>query len=130
MSYVRIRSAGWNPIKELNRTDADMSAIYLTLHSILYKYPVDDPLFTAHDSTVLSSSTCYRADFDATVVACADQFQFCRLTDTAHNSTQLTRVLGVLKDTIKLLPTKPNICSETAHRLRGLLGKLTTEGSV
>ncbi|CAI6342197.1 unnamed protein product [Periconia digitata] len=70
------------PIKELNRTDADVSIDVIWLDSVQHLKPNDDPLFAAHQKRKRFDMTwnevpVYNSDYVAGTVACANQYQFC-----------------------------------------------------
>ncbi|KAL8932888.1 MAG: hypothetical protein Q9211_006072 [Gyalolechia sp. 1 TL-2023] len=70
-----------DPVPALNRTDADITLLFLAPNTVAYTRPVLDPWFKATvpfettdpDGT---NSTLYYADQWVGVLACADQFQF------------------------------------------------------
>ncbi|KAI1736478.1 hypothetical protein F4680DRAFT_432254 [Xylaria scruposa] len=75
----------FQPIEELDRTDAEVALFFLSAGDIIYSHMVDDPWFSAHQSAGSygsavqeGSKTFFHADEPATVLACANQEQFCR----------------------------------------------------
>lgn len=92
-------------IPALNRTDADVTIMFLASNAVSYRSPVLDPWFQAtfaHNLTDPSgvNFTEYIPDFWVGVLACADQYQF-------HNpvngrSTSLTSMIGLVTETGKL----------------------------
>ncbi|KAI0469235.1 hypothetical protein F4859DRAFT_505535 [Xylaria cf. heliscus] len=75
----------FKPIKELDRGDAEVALFFLSANNIIYSRIVDDPWFSAHQragsygiSVEEGSKTFFHADEPATVLACANQEQFCR----------------------------------------------------
>jgi hypothetical protein len=78
-------SSSWVPAAPLNRTDADLHMIFIAPNSILYETPVDDPVFSAHLMSNISTTESrgqgiayYEADYYLGIIACADQHQICR----------------------------------------------------
>ena len=70
----------WIPIPELNRTDADVSVVFLSQNSVYYLAPVDDPFFAAHTligPTDDVKDDTYIMDHAITALGCTDQFQIC-----------------------------------------------------
>ena len=68
----------WTPIPELNRTDADISIVFLSQNGVFYLSPVDDPFFAAHQPFQdWTNETFYSPDHAISAVACADQYQLC-----------------------------------------------------
>ena len=73
----------WEPIPELNRTDADVSVFFLAQNNVYYDSPVLDPFFSANikDSTPAAGTgenlTSYLPDIYVTALGCIDQHQFC-----------------------------------------------------
>jgi len=65
----------WNPIPALNRSDAEVTLVFLVANSISYLTPVDDPFFAAHYKP--SNSTYYQSDNNVTVLGCIDQHEYC-----------------------------------------------------
>ncbi|KAH1596408.1 hypothetical protein KXX34_000458 [Aspergillus fumigatus] len=79
----------WKPRDELNRTDADVSIFFLNANSVMYEYPTDDPIFSAHvsalsqlrkmgmNTSIAEFDDWYSADTLTTIFGCIDQFQIC-----------------------------------------------------
>lgn len=74
----------WKPAAPLNRTDADVQLIYIASNSVFYRTPVDDPVFSAHQLSNITTTDRYgreiayfTADYYLGVIGCADQHQFC-----------------------------------------------------
>src|SRR5262245_23183337 len=75
----------FDPIPQLQRTDADTMLFFLTAHGIIFTKPVDDPWFSAHrDGTqhgnIRNSSQRFSSwlqDEPLAVMGCAMQMQFC-----------------------------------------------------
>lgn len=85
--------AGWKPIPELNRTDADIVIMFLSQNGIIYAEPVDDPMFSAHRPMgfgLVTDLTYYQADWFVNIMACVDQFQVCN-----PNTQQCSGLMGV-----------------------------------
>ncbi|KPI39496.1 uncharacterized protein AB675_5103 [Cyphellophora attinorum] len=89
-------SAGWNPIDELARTDADISLIFLAPNSIQFYKPNTDPMFAATTkfdagSTASIDGTYYTSDNWVNIMACTDQYQYCHPnSNPADNKDQCT----------------------------------------
>lgn len=85
----------WLPIPELARDDADITLMFLAPNAIKYNYPTKDPFFGANILVDLGSYqgvslSYYTADHFVSVMACADQYQYCN----GANSTQCTPLTG------------------------------------
>lgn len=77
------------PSPDFNRSDADVNLSFLSVNSVKFTEPVDDPLFSAHrphffpsdDSNMNfyepENKTYYTSDNLANVIGCTDQHQFC-----------------------------------------------------
>lgn len=77
------------PSPEFNRSDADVNLSFLSVNSVKFTEPVDDPLFSAHQPYFFPSAdynlffsepenmTYYTSDNLANVIGCTDQHQFC-----------------------------------------------------
>ncbi|KAK4697740.1 hypothetical protein P7C71_g386, partial [Lecanoromycetidae sp. Uapishka_2] len=74
-------TSGWLPVPALNRTDADVSILFLTQNSVSYTSPVADPFFSANivinDTVDGVTDTTYEADLYVSALACTDQYQYC-----------------------------------------------------
>lgn len=70
--------APWVPIPSLNRTDADVTIFFISFNNIEFVGANDDPIFSAH---IKSKSTLgvpvWKPDQNVSVLACAEQNQFC-----------------------------------------------------
>ncbi|KAL4893564.1 hypothetical protein BDV59DRAFT_193051 [Aspergillus ambiguus] len=78
----------WVPRDELNRTDADISIFFLN-SNVMYEFPTDDPMFSAHvsalgelakldgNTSIAEFDNWYMADAPTTILGCTDQFQIC-----------------------------------------------------
>lgn len=92
--------SGWEPIEQLNRTDGDVSLIFIAPNAIMYSEKVHDPVFKANGTRMWSNSSnqeiWYRANKDLVILGCVDQVQECNpvsgqctdLTAKAHISAQ------------------------------------------
>ncbi|KAL8725056.1 MAG: hypothetical protein Q9166_007587 [cf. Caloplaca sp. 2 TL-2023] len=94
-----------DPIPALNRTDADITLIFLAPNAVSYIRPVLDPWFKAtlpFETTDLNgiNGTRYSADQWVGVLACADQFQFGNPAN--GKSTLLTSSLSMPEEVGKL----------------------------
>ena len=79
----------WQPISELDRTDADITLLLLAQNQILYEAQSDDPFFAAHQQN--GTSFYYLPDADVNVMGCTDQFELCNLSNNL--CTPLTGIL-------------------------------------
>ena len=128
---VRNSPWGFSPIKQLNKTEADVSLFFLT--SLPYfMEPVDDPWFAAHINTTFSSDPptavsglkFYLADYHVSVLGCTEQHQFCNPTNPA--STSCTPLAGTVQVNNSLggLGFNP-LQQATAHRMFETMGQTT-----
>ncbi|KAF2728125.1 hypothetical protein EJ04DRAFT_504579 [Polyplosphaeria fusca] len=68
-----------DPLKELTRTDADTTLQAVKKGNIMYKEPIEDPVFSAHQATEVFdvataiNVTMYKSDAPLTVLGCTDQ---------------------------------------------------------
>lgn len=72
------QTRGWQPISDLNRTDADVSIFYLNSNGMRYTSQVYDPFFRAQSEViplVPVTIKIYEASNLTSVLACTDQFQ-------------------------------------------------------
>lgn len=91
----------WDPIPELNRTDADVALLILAANWVQYDEPVDDPWFSAHDLLQFDSpyvNTLYKPDYYVRFLGCMEQHQFCTLNSKsgAEFCTPLTGIAALL----------------------------------
>ncbi|KAF2030442.1 hypothetical protein EK21DRAFT_100489 [Setomelanomma holmii] len=103
-------SPQWQPIPELNRTDADVQLLWLRQEmGMQYAQPVNDPWFQANSPVtrafevspgVFKNTTAYSpGDWPLTAVACTQQFQWC---DPSTSSVDPTCTdLGGLRPVLK-----------------------------
>ncbi|KAH8722812.1 hypothetical protein GQ44DRAFT_828694 [Phaeosphaeriaceae sp. PMI808] len=100
--------AGHNPttpIKELNRTDANLSLLWLRLEeSVQYPKPINDPWFEAKtpivrevriSDSVVQNVTIYIADYPISVLGCVTQHQLC---DPSTGSSPTCTDLGPVRN--------------------------------
>ncbi|KAI8710968.1 hypothetical protein NCS52_01510200 [Fusarium sp. LHS14.1] len=92
--------SAWEPIEQLNRTDGDVSLIFIAPNAIMYSEKIHDPVFKANGTRLWSNSSnqeiWYRANKDLVILGCVDQVQECNpasgqctdLTAKAHISAQ------------------------------------------
>jgi hypothetical protein len=88
LSYAGNNLGFWTPIRQFNRTDADVTLFFLSANDIRYGTPIDDPLFSAHknvsDFNVNNGSVYYfpswQTDNLVSILGCTDQYQFCNPT--------------------------------------------------
>lgn len=74
ISYAGYDDNVWVPISQLYRTDADVSIFILSANGVTYLDAVDDPMYSAHDT---SEAPYYRADDYYQVLGCVEQYQVC-----------------------------------------------------
>jgi len=71
----------WQPVSQLNRSDADVSIIFLAQNTAAYTTPVNDPFFSAHSQHTYPmggyNGTIYSSDHPVTALGCVDQHQIC-----------------------------------------------------
>lgn len=69
----------WDPIPQLNRTDADVTIFFLTFNDMQFVEKNDDPIFSAHtlDIDTLIGVPAYLPDHNISAMACAEQHQYC-----------------------------------------------------
>jgi hypothetical protein len=110
-------SSSWEPAAPLNRTDADLHMIFIAPNSILYETPVDDPVFSAHLISNISTTDSqgrgtvyYEADYYLGIIACADQHQICR----GATCTQLSGRSSVLSSSQGLAMIQKGILQRIA----------------
>lgn len=121
------------PSPEFNRSDADVNVSFLSVNSIRFTEPVDDPLFSAHQPYYFPSGdsnrtfyepedkTYYTADNLANVIGCTDQHQFCNPNLPQHiGCTPLAGLYEVGKS-LDNLGTNP-LQAATAALIFNLLG--------
>ncbi|KAI9716556.1 MAG: hypothetical protein M1812_005287 [Candelaria pacifica] len=121
----------WSPISALNRTDADITLLFLSQNSISSPKPCDDPMFSAHQTTNDSSTfTSYRHDHFINVLGCIDRHQYCNpnALDQDYACTALTSS-GTAGHSIQNLSANAAQIL-TAGRLAVQLSSLTIQGSV
>ncbi|KAI9699287.1 MAG: hypothetical protein M1836_002897 [Candelina mexicana] len=123
-------SNSWRPIAALNRTDADITLLFLEQNSITYQAPCDDPMFSAHDAYNISSTVFYRSDRFVNVMGCIDQHQYCNPNALGQDNacTELSSSGGA-GFAISLLRAN-DIQILTASRLAVEISSLTTYGSI
>ncbi|KAI9890825.1 MAG: hypothetical protein M1814_003609 [Vezdaea aestivalis] len=68
----------WLPIKDLNRTDADVTIMFISFNNIDFVASNDDPIFSAHvPSRSPVGIPAFKPDKEFGVLACAEQHQYC-----------------------------------------------------
>ena len=95
---------GWTPIPDVNRTDADVSLVFLEPNAMRFEEPNDDPVFGASESLNITSSTgeldvWYTPDWVTSVIGCADQHQFCNPNN--GQCTPLSGTQALVKNSLK-----------------------------
>jgi hypothetical protein len=97
-----LRATSWQPIPDLDRSDADLSIFFMNQNSVQHTSPVDDPFFAAHRQVRYTPApgqnanvtTIYLADDLVRVMGCAEQFQV--RNPNNGDTTPLTGMYGVL----------------------------------
>ena len=83
--YSDAKNMSWTPSPPLNRTDADVSLVFITQQMVAYATKVDDLVFQANGTNrrVLETEngSLYLPDNNARIIACADQHEFCNPTN-------------------------------------------------
>jgi hypothetical protein len=77
--------SSFEPIPELNRTDADVT-LWALHNRVAYIDPVLDPWFKATTAQTLGTTDLWKADTTVSVLGCTEQYQFC---NTPQNCTKL-----------------------------------------
>lgn len=103
MELIGIRSAFsaaaatwsyWDPIPDFNRTDADVTIMFLTFNNIDFVAQNDDLIFSAHVPFNSSLGVpVWKPDNNISALACAEQHQFCNpniAEDSPDRFTSLT----------------------------------------
>lgn len=102
---------GWIPIDALNRTDADISLLFVSSNSIRYMEPCGDPMFAAHYEHNISgngvSVEWWTADIAVSSVGCAEQYKICnpninKCTDFLGQGQLMNLLVSTHGDTIGL----------------------------
>jgi hypothetical protein len=94
----------FQPIPELNRTDADITLTFLSF-SKMYEAAVDDPWFAAHKAAPYPvrmnqniHGTVFKRDRPVTTLGCAEQHQICTAGNSSSSSpSHCTPMLGWLQ---------------------------------
>lgn len=94
----------FQPIPELNRTDADTTLTFLSF-SKMYEAAVDDPWFAAHKAAPYPvrmnqniHGTVFKRDRPVTTLGCAEQHQICTASNSSSSSpSHCTPMLGWLQ---------------------------------
>lgn len=73
--YSANKLSGWEPIPELNRTDADVTLFYLAHNSMVYLSPSNDPWIKASDP--LNGTDSFYGNPLTSLMGCIDQYQIC-----------------------------------------------------
>ena len=121
----------WIPIPSLNRTDADVSLVFITANLVTYSTPVNDVVFQANGSIKNpieqgNGQPMYISDFNARIIACADQREFCNPTNGVCSG--LDGYLGSATQPFSSESTAKQLA--TALRIQRLSEVYTIEGSV
>lgn len=92
------RVASFVAIPELQVPNADVSVRLTRTNSMRFLTPVDDPMFAAHQETILRDAadrfnrTLYYSDNPGTMLGCTEQYQFCLGSDI--NNETCTELSG------------------------------------
>jgi hypothetical protein len=81
--------SAFEPIPELNRTDADVT-VWVLHNRVSYTDTVLDPWFKSTTNFSLGTANLWRADMTLAVLGCTEQYQFC-------NTDQKCTKLGPLQ---------------------------------
>ena len=128
---VRDSPWGFSPIKQLNKTQADVSLFFLTSLPY-YLEPVDDPWFSAHINntftsdppTAVSGLPYYTSDHYTSVLGCTEQHRFCNPADPSSSSC--TPLAGIVQVNNSLGSLGFNSFQKaTAHRMFETMGQNT-----
>ncbi|KAH0170655.1 hypothetical protein KCU67_g2540, partial [Aureobasidium melanogenum] len=110
----------WVPIPELNRTDADVSVIFINQNSIKYNGPVDDVVFSAHTSRAISLGSAeipyYVGDYFTNVIGCIDQVQICKTSTQCSPLTDYNSVIESL-DYLSLTDTQVAVAQRFTNNM-------------
>ncbi|EXJ72608.1 uncharacterized protein A1O5_03754 [Cladophialophora psammophila CBS 110553] len=130
---VPLDDIGWLPISQLDPVDADLTIIFLASNAIKYSTPNSDPFFSANFYVELGSwngvnLSYFSADEFVSVMACADQYQYCSLGDGhAVDRSKCTPLTGYQQAWTALNSTAVNlngmqygVASRIALNSRGL----------
>lgn len=96
------RFASFQAIPELQVLNADVSVRLTRTNSMRFLTPVDDPMFAAHQETILRDAadrfnrTLYYSDNPGTMLGCTEQYQFCLGSDI--NNETCTELSGRIFD--------------------------------
>jgi len=71
----------WVPVPAINRSDADISLLFLAPNAIRFEEPCDDPVFGAHILVSNNATSYYTSDLWVSVLACAEQHRVCNPTN-------------------------------------------------
>ena len=98
----------WDPLPELNRTDADVVLIMVAANSVSYQAPLDDPFFPVIE-TNLGSGKYYMSANWINTMGCTEQHQFCNPLDGRCTDLMGTTLLIEGDDAIGLNPVQESI---------------------
>jgi|SRR5579862_3651755 len=127
--YSNVGNGGtFAPRAEFNRTDADVSVIFIIPNHVSYLSPVFDPVFSANGTNSITipglSDPVYEADKYLGIIGCADQFQICLRPNKSCTALGSQSNLGN-----ELLPKITNLShnpSQTASAIRLLFATVST----
>lgn len=88
----------FQPIPELNRTDADVT-LWILRNRAIYTGQVHDPLFQATTPWSVGTLQFYKPDSTITALACTEQYSFCN----SANCTTLDALKPITKDLVQEL---------------------------
>jgi hypothetical protein len=102
MAVDNLIAPQWVPIKQLSRTDADVTLMMLNQNSVAYLKPSNDLWMPAH-RTYPESPDLYFGDFDANLLGCVDQYQICnpQVSNRSTGCTALTSGYFVLQELLR-----------------------------
>lgn len=78
---------------DLRRDDGTVFVVGFRAGQSYYNYPVDDPLFSAHDFD--EEDEIYYPDYEITALGCVEQYRFC-----THPKPELCSVWGPDRATV------------------------------
>lgn len=98
-SYINASAySSFNPIDELNRTDADVT-LWVLRNRAIYTGQVHDPFFKATTPWSIGTLQFYKPDSTVGVLACTEQYSFCNGADC----TPLNPLMPMTRDKVQEL---------------------------
>jgi hypothetical protein len=130
--------AGWAPVDELARNDADVTLVFMAANAIKYYQANSDPFFSANfkadaGMTALGTDTSYYlSDEWVNIMGCTDQYQYCHpenpkrctpLTDYATAWASIYDDKLGLNDIQQLVASRIGLNSRTLSIAHGIGGR-------